>query len=144
MAHLEKRKLTPVASPRKSQGSRGTVKHRNLCESNASGRGAVLQPQPGPSNVLSRLSALSKRVPTPTEPEAPIRTSSFADKARWAPFSRSGIDPLIIIQINKAEVHQHVMTVLCLLRNSSLGLTNTSHRRTTPLSGALSRILAFV
>jgi hypothetical protein len=78
--HLEKRKLTtPVVSPRKPEG-RGTDEHRNLCESNPSDRGAVLLPQPGPSNVLSKLSALAKRVPSP-EPDALIRTSSFADKA---------------------------------------------------------------
>lgn len=109
--HLEKRKLAPVVLPRKPEG-RGTDEHRNLCESNASDRGAVLPPQPGPSNVLSKLSALSKRVPSPAEPDAPIRTSSFADKARWAPFFRSGI-VLLIIQINKTVEHQHVMTVLC-------------------------------
>lgn len=81
--HLEKRKLTPVVSvlPRKPEGKR-TDEHRNLCESNASDGGAVLPPQPGPSNVLSKLSALSKRVPSPAEPDAPMRSSSFADKAR--------------------------------------------------------------
>lgn len=78
--HLEKRKLTPVVSPRKPKDRR-TDERRNLSECNASDRGAVLPPQPGPSNVLSKLSALSKRVPPPAEPDAPIRTSSFADKA---------------------------------------------------------------
>ena len=81
MASLEKRKLTPVVSPRKPKG-RGTDAHRNRCEHNAGDGGAVLPPQPGPSNVLSKLSTLSKRVPSPAEPDAPIRTSSFADKAR--------------------------------------------------------------
>jgi hypothetical protein len=78
--HLEKRKLTPVVLPRKREG-RGTNEHQSLHESNASDEGAVLPPQPGPSNVLSKLSALTKRVPSPAEPDAPIRTSSFADKA---------------------------------------------------------------
>ena len=80
--HLEKRKATtPVVAPRKPEG-RGTDGHRNLRESNASDKGDDLPPQPGPSNVLSKLSALSKRAPSPTEPDAPVRTSSFADKAR--------------------------------------------------------------
>jgi hypothetical protein len=79
--HLEKRRVTPVVPPCKPE-SRGTDEHWKHGESNASDRGAVLPPQPGPSNVLSKLSVLSKRVASPAEPDAPIRTSSFADKAR--------------------------------------------------------------
>ena len=80
--HLEKRRVTPpIVQPRKLEG-RGTDGHRNLRESNAGDNDAVLPLQPGPSNVLSKLSALSKRAPSPVEPDAPVRTSSFADKAR--------------------------------------------------------------
>ena len=85
--HLEKRRATgttPVVRDRKQEGRGTDVHHRNLGESNVDDRdgGDVLPPQPGPSNVLSKLSALSKRAPSPIEPDAPVRTSSFADKAR--------------------------------------------------------------
>ncbi|KAH9984300.1 hypothetical protein BJV77DRAFT_1072230 [Russula vinacea] len=46
---------------------------------------APASPQHRPSNVLSKLSALSKRAPSPIEPDAPVRTSSFADKASGVP-----------------------------------------------------------
>jgi len=83
--HLEKRRVTPVVLPHKAGGSRTTDEHRNLANSNAGGRvvsPSLVPSQPGPSNVLTKLSALSKRVPSAAEPDAPMRTSSFADKAR--------------------------------------------------------------
>lgn len=99
----KKRKLTPVVSPRRPE-ARVTDEHRNLCESNASDRGAVLPPQPGPSNVLSKLSSLSKRVPSPAEPDAPIRTSSFADKASGAP---ARDDRLVLIEDLEPGPYEH-------------------------------------
>ena len=68
--------------------SRSTEKHRDgdcLRSSGVSNRSIALNiapPHPGPSNVLSKLSTLSKRATSPVESEAPLRTSSFADKAR--------------------------------------------------------------
>ena len=59
--------------------------HRNLGESCANDRSTVPSPalqQPGPSNVISKLSTLSKRASSPSEQCVPERTSSFADKAR--------------------------------------------------------------
>ena len=78
---LERRKTTvpPEKQPR------GAKNHRNLGESCANDHFTVPSPalqQPGPSNVISKLSTLSKRAPSPSEQCVPERTSSFADKAR--------------------------------------------------------------
>jgi hypothetical protein len=77
----ERRKtaVPPEKQPRRAKSD------RNLGESCATDRSTVpsaaLQ-QPGPSNVISKLSTLSKRAPSPSEQCVPERTSSFADKAR--------------------------------------------------------------
>ena len=80
----ERRKTTTAAEAPEKQ-PRGAKNHRNLGESCTNNRSTVpsaaLQ-QPGPSNVISKLSALSKRAPSPSEQCVPERTSSFADKAR--------------------------------------------------------------
>jgi hypothetical protein len=83
--HLEKRRVTPVVLPHKAGGSGTTDEHRNFAKYNAADcvvSSSVIPSQPGPSNVLSNLSALSKRVSSYVELDAPVRTSSFADKAR--------------------------------------------------------------
>jgi len=75
--HLEKRRTAPLVR---------TDKHRNTAESVACDGDtlpiAVIPPRPDPSNVLSKLSALSKRASSPVEPDAPVRSASFADKPR--------------------------------------------------------------
>ncbi|KAI0287870.1 hypothetical protein BC826DRAFT_1108132 [Russula brevipes] len=87
---LEKRKIPPASATQAPKPNTSAAEHRNIGgESNASGRGtlpsAVPPQQPGPSNVLSKLSAISRRAPSPVEPDAPTRTSSFADKASGIP-----------------------------------------------------------
>lgn len=73
---------------------RSTDQHKDgdhLGKSGASNRSiasSTALPCPGPSNVLSKLSTLSKRAPEVAEPDVSVRTSSFADKSRYA--SRSG------------------------------------------------------
>jgi len=81
--HLEKRRVGPSVLPQKS--NKTTKKHRNLADSGTCDSGTLpsaLPLQPAPSNLLSKLAVLSKRVPSPVEHDAPMRTSSFADKAR--------------------------------------------------------------
>ncbi|KAI0248406.1 hypothetical protein BJV78DRAFT_1236417 [Lactifluus subvellereus] len=81
----KRRRVTHSVLPNKPD--RSTDKHRDgdyLGKSGASNRSiasSTTLPRPGPSNVLSKLSVLSKRVPEPAEPVASVRTSSFADKA---------------------------------------------------------------
>ncbi|KAN0141784.1 hypothetical protein V8E53_000246 [Lactarius tabidus] len=74
--------VPPEKQPRRAKSD------RNLGESCAKDRSTVpsaaLQ-QPGPSNVISKLSTLSKRAPSPSEQCVPERTSSFADKASAVP-----------------------------------------------------------
>ncbi|KAH9055885.1 hypothetical protein EDB83DRAFT_2391703 [Lactarius deliciosus] len=82
----KKRKTATAVPPEKPR--RRAKDHRDLGDSYANDRGTVssvaLQ-QPGPSNVISKLSALSKRAPSSAEQCVPERTSSFADKASEVP-----------------------------------------------------------
>jgi len=82
-AMLEKRRVAPPVPLHKP--NRRADKHRNPVDPGACDAdtlpSAVL-PQPGASNVFSKLSALSKRVSPQVEQDAPVRTSSFADKPR--------------------------------------------------------------
>ncbi|KAI9450818.1 hypothetical protein BJY52DRAFT_1300845 [Lactarius psammicola] len=82
-----KRRKTATAVPPKKP-SRRAKDHRDLGESYANDRStmssAALQ-QPGPSNVISKLSALSKHAPSSAEQCVPERSSSFADKASGVP-----------------------------------------------------------
>lgn len=100
--HPERRKITTAVPPKKP---RKFVK--NLGESYANDRSTVssaaLQ-QPGPSNVISKLSALSKRAPSPAEQCVPERTSSFADKASEIP---ARDDDLTLIEELKPGPYEH-------------------------------------
>ena len=96
---LEKRRVAPLVPSYRP--SRSAEKRRNSVDSDACDSGTLPSavPQPGPSNVFSKLSALSKRVSPQVEQDAPVRTTSFADKPRWAPVSEHShlgidVDPL--------------------------------------------------
>ncbi|KAH8980467.1 hypothetical protein EDB92DRAFT_1900536 [Lactarius akahatsu] len=82
----KKRKTATAVPPEKPR--RRAKDHRDLGDSYANDRGTVssvaLQ-QPGPSNVISKLSALSKCTPSSAEQCVPERTSSFTDKASGVP-----------------------------------------------------------
>ncbi|KAI9508056.1 hypothetical protein F5148DRAFT_1199727 [Russula earlei] len=102
----KKPKLAPVVVP--AHGPiESTDEHRNASASMASGRGvqrSVVPLQPGPSNVLSKLSAISKRPPSPVELDAPLRTSSFADKASGV---QARDDRLMLIEELKPGPYEH-------------------------------------
>ncbi|KAI0270522.1 hypothetical protein BC834DRAFT_922494 [Gloeopeniophorella convolvens] len=81
----KKRRISPTAPPQSANEAHNRHKGRAQPSQYDAGihsetSGTVSQQQ-GPSNVLSRLSALSKRAPSPTAPDVSMRTSSFADKA---------------------------------------------------------------
>ncbi|KAI0298475.1 hypothetical protein B0F90DRAFT_1669056 [Multifurca ochricompacta] len=91
----KKRKIDPALlphKPNKNAAANDYLNRDNLGKYQGTNRTTTTiapnaerpQPPAGPSNVLSKLSALSKRETSPVDPDAPVRTSSFADKASWA------------------------------------------------------------